>query len=100
MSDSPVKKWKEHHKIKDNFFTARMLLPSHSFSLPADSNKERKEREYVGWMKKGMDGEKNSMEKTLTSFSFVEISELEVKGLKFFSFFFFLIYTRATEKTL
>ena len=36
-----------------------------------------------------MDGEKNSMEKTLTSFSFVEISELEVKGLKFFSFFFF-----------
>ena len=32
-------------------------------------------------MKKGMDGEKNSMEKTLTSFSFVEISELEVKGL-------------------
>ena len=47
-------------------------------------------------MKKGMDGEKNSMEKTLTSFSFVEISELEVKGLKFFSFFLFL--ARATKK--
>ena len=65
-------------------------------SFPRLVPREQTKKEQETWERvvKGMERSLGE-ERTLTSFSFVEISELEVKGLKFFSFFSRILFWRS-----